>query len=117
MSPCIRAFLLENLLSDNASKAPLTKVIRGHISADGEIDTDDRKAYGGFVDMGYEKHCRVHHNADELARRKQHINGIRFFRSYVKEHLSKFHSISKDLCYLYLKEKECRFNHSHEHLG
>ncbi|HGG7662736.1 TPA: IS1595-like element ISNme2 family transposase, partial [Neisseria meningitidis] len=60
----------------DASKASLIKVIRGHISADSEINTDGWKAYDGLVDMGYEKHYRVHHGSNEFARGKQHINGI-----------------------------------------
>ena len=63
----------------DASKASLIRVIRGHISADSEINTDGWKAYDGLVHMGYEKHYRVHHGSNEFARGKQHINGIESF--------------------------------------
>ncbi len=95
----------------DASKASLIKVIRGHISADSEINTDGWKAYDGLVDMGYEKHYRVHHGSNEFARGKQHINGIESFWSYTKGRLAKFHGISKEMFYLHLKETEFRFNH------
>ncbi|HEZ3814509.1 TPA: IS1595-like element ISNme3 family transposase [Neisseria meningitidis] len=101
----------------DASKASLIKVIRGHISADSEINTDGWKAYDGLVDMGYEKHYRVHHGSNEFARGKQHINGIESFWSYTKGRLAKFHGISKEMFYLHLKETEFRFNHRHEDLG
>ena len=101
----------------DASKASLIRVIRGHISADSEINTDGWKAYDGLVHMGYEKHYRVHHGSNEFARGKQHINGIESFWSYAKGHLAKFHGISKEMFYLHLKETEFRFNHQHEDLG
>ncbi len=63
----------------DASKASLIRVIRGHISADSEINTDGWKAYDGLVHMGYEKHYRVHHGSNGFARGKQHINGIESF--------------------------------------
>lgn len=100
----------------DASKSSLIKIIRGHISVDSEVNTDGWKAYDGLVDMGYKKHYRVHHGADEFARGKQHINGIESFWSYAKGRLSKFHGISKELFYLHLKETEFRFNHRHESL-
>ena len=101
----------------DASKASLIRVIRGHISADSEINTDGWKAYDGLVHMGYEKHYRVHHGSNEFARGKQHINGIESFWSYAKGRLAKFHGISKEMFYLHLKETEFRFNHQHEDLG
>ena len=75
------------------------------------IHTDGWPAYDGLVDLGYEKHYRVHHGANEFARGKNHINGIESFWSYAKHRLKKFHGWRKEAFYLHLKECEFRFNH------
>ncbi|STZ51194.1 putative insertion element transposase [Neisseria dentiae] len=66
--------------------------------------------------MGYEKHLRVHHGADEFARGAQHINGIESFWGYAKNRLVKFNGVSKQTFYLHLKKTEFRFNHRHDDL-
>lgn len=100
----------------NGSKASLLKVIRGHLSPEAVINTDGWRAYDGLVDVGYEKHFRVHHGDDEFARGNQHINGIESFWSYAKGRLAKFKGVAKHTFYLHLKETEFRFNHRHENL-
>ena len=94
----------------NCSKAALQKVIRGKVDLE-VIHSDGWPAYDGLVDLGYEKHFRVHHGANEFARGKNHINGIESFWSYAKHRLKKFHGWQKDAFYLHLKECEFRFNH------
>ena len=100
----------------NASKATLQKVIKGHISAESVINTDGWRGYHGLVDMGYEKHFRVHHGGNEFARGSQHINGIESFWGYAKNRLVKFNGVPKHTFYLHLKETEFRFNHRKEDL-
>lgn len=69
-----------------------------------------------MVDIGYDKHFRVHHSKNEFARGPSHINGIESFWSYAKMRLYKFRGISKRTFYLHLKDCEFRFNHRGEDL-
>ncbi|WP_257309989.1 IS1595 family transposase [Geothrix fuzhouensis] len=100
----------------NCSKAALLGVIRGHVKRKTTIHSDGWKAYDGLVDMGYQKHHRVNHGANEFARGKSHINGIESFWSYAKRRLARFNGISKATFHLHLKECEFRFNCRHEDL-
>ena len=100
----------------NAAKATLLKVIRGHLDVQSIINTDGWRAYDGLVDVGYEKHFRVHHGNNEFARGNQHINGIESFWSYAKGRLAKFKGVAKHTFYLHLKETEFRFNHRHKNV-
>ena len=86
-----------------AAKATLLKVIRGHLDVQSIINTDGWRAYDGLVDVGYEKHFRVHHGNNEFARGNQHINGIESFWSYAKGRLAKFKGVAKHTFYLHLK--------------
>jgi transposase len=95
----------------NCSRTALQRVIRGKVALESVIHTDGWPAYDGLVDLGYEKHYRVHHGANEFARGKNHINGIESFWSYAKHRLKKFHGWRKEAFYLHLKECEFRFNH------
>lgn len=95
----------------NCSRAALQRVIRGKVALESVIHTDGWPAYDGLVDLGYEKHYRVHHGVNEFARGKNHINGIESFWSYAKHRLKKFHGWRKEAFYLHLKECEFRFNH------
>ena len=99
-----------------AAKATLLKVIRGHLDVQSIINTDGWRAYDGLVDVGYEKHFRVHHGNNEFARGNQHINGIESFWSYAKGRLAKFKGVAKHTFYLHLKETEFRFNHRHQNV-
>jgi len=66
--------------------------------------------------LGFERHFRVSHGANEFARGKQHINGIESFWSYAKHRLIQFNGVAKHTFYLHLKETEFRFNHRHDDL-
>lgn len=94
----------------DAKAASLKPIIRGRVTLDSQIHTDGWKAYDGLVDMGYEKHYRVHHGNNEFARGKKHINGIESFWSFAKRRLRKFNGLPKHVFYLHLKESEFRFN-------
>jgi transposase-like protein len=80
------------------------------------IYSDGWRGYDGLVDIGYDKHYRVHHSHNEFARGHSHINGIESFWNYVKTRLYKFRGIARQTFYLLLKECEFRFNHRGEDL-
>lgn len=75
----------------DAKKKTLLAVARGRVDLGSIIHTDGWRAYDGLVDVGYEKHYRVHHGANEFAANGgRHINGIESFRAYAKLILSHF---------------------------
>ena len=94
----------------NCRKATLQAVIRGHVSPESVIHSDGWRGYDGLVNVGYEKHFRVNHGANEFARGHRHINGIESFWSYAKRRLARFNGIPASTFYLHLKECEYRFN-------
>jgi len=100
----------------DCAKATLQGIIRGKVDPDSIIHSDKWRGYNGLVDLGYQKHYRVHHGTNEFARGKKHINGIESFWSYAKNRLIKFHGISSQTFYLHLKECEFRFNYRNENL-
>ncbi len=94
----------------------LQALIRGRVDIDSVIHSDGWRGYDGLVDIGYDKHFRVHHGKNEFVRGKSHINGIESFWSYAKIRLVKFRGIDKKNFNLHLKECEFRFNHRGEDL-
>ncbi len=100
----------------DCSKAALQAVIRGRVDIESVIHTDGWHGYDGLVDLGYEKHFRVHHSDNEFARGACHINGIESFWGFAKHRLSKFKGLRRSAFYLHLKESEFRFNHRNKDL-
>ena len=100
----------------DCSRATLQAVIRGRVSLDTVIHSDSWRGYNGLVDIGYKKHFRVRHGANEFVRGKSHINGIESFWAFAKTRLAKFRGLNKDSFYLHLKECEFRFNNRSEDL-
>ena len=100
----------------NVQKKTLQGVIRGRVSIETVIHSDSWRGYNGLVDLGYPKHFRVNHSADEFATKDSNINGIENFWSYAKRRLQKFNGVKKETFNLHLKECEFRFNHRHENL-
>ncbi|NOU00881.1 MAG: IS1595 family transposase [Gallionella sp.] len=100
----------------DCTKATLQGVIRGYIAPDTVIHSDGWRGYDGLVDIGFDKHFRVNHSANEFARGEYHINGIESFWSYAKRRLQKFNGVAKHTFYLHLKETEFRFNHRRDNL-
>lgn len=95
----------------DAKKATLQAIVRGHVDVESVIHTDGWRGYDGLVDLGFEKHYRVNHAANEFSKGNgTHINGIESFWGYAKHRLVKFNGIPKDLFEIYLKETEFRFN-------
>lgn len=100
----------------DCSKKTLQAVIRGRVSLDAVVHSDKWRGYDGLVDVGYSKHLRVNHSADEFVNGDSHINGIESFWSFSKRRLAKFNGVSEHTFYLHLKESEYRFNHRKENL-
>ena len=100
----------------DVQKKTLQAIIRGRVSVETIIHSDLWRGYDGLVDLGYPKHFRVNHSADEFANRDSNINGIESFWSYAKRRLQKFNGVKKDTFNLHLKECEYRFNHRSKNL-
>ena len=95
----------------DCSKATLQGIIRGHVALESVIHSDGWRGYDGLVDLGYQKHFRVEHGANEFARNQSHINGIESFWGFAKTRLARFRGLQKHTFYFHLKECEFRFNH------
>jgi transposase-like protein len=101
----------------NVKAQTLQGIIRGRADIESVIHTDGWRGYDGLVDLGYEKHFRVNHGADEFSDGNgNHINGIESFWGFAKHRLSKFKGIPKDKFVIHLKETEFRFNHRGQNL-
>ena len=101
----------------DASKPTLQAILRGRVARHSIIHSDGWRGYAGLVDVGYRKHHRVLHGANEFARgRGVHINGIESFWGTAKTRLAKRRGIRPERFYLHLKECEFRFNHRHDNL-
>jgi transposase len=94
----------------DCKKRTLQAIIRGRVAPEAVIHSDGWRGYDGLVDVGYAKHFRVNHGANEFARGDRHINGIESFWSFAKHRLQKFHGVTAEKFYLHLKECEYRFN-------
>jgi len=101
----------------NAKKRTLQAILRGKVARRSIIHSDGWRGYDGLVDVGYRKHYRVLHGANEFARGGGiHINGIESFWGTAKTRLAKRRGIRPHLFYLHLKECEFRFNHRQDNL-
>jgi transposase len=100
----------------DCKRATPRAIIRGRVSLESVIHSDGRRGYDGLVDVGYAKHFRVHHGANEFARGTSRINGIESFRSFAERRLRKFNGISAHTFHLHLKECEWRFNRRSKNL-
>lgn len=103
------------LVSD-CKKATLQAIIRGRVAPQVAIHSDGWRGYDGLVDVGYDKHFRVNHSANEFASGTRHINGIESFRSFARRQLQKFNGVPAHNFHLHLKECEWRFNNRHANL-
>ena len=100
----------------DVARKTLQAIIRGRVSIETVIHSDGWRGYNGLVDIGYPKHFRVNHSANEFANEISNINGIESFWSYAKRRLQKFNGVKKETFHLHLKECEFRFNHRHDNL-
>ena len=99
----------------DCSRRELLPVIRGHVLSQSDVYTDGWRAYDGLVTAGFAHH-RVHHEADEFARGKAHLNGIESFWSFAKYRFLKLRGVRREFFPLHLKEREWRFNHRDQDL-
>lgn len=60
----------------NCSRKTLYAIIKGRVDKQSTILTDGFRSYAGIVDLGYKKHYRIDHSANEFAVGPNHINGI-----------------------------------------
>ena len=95
----------------DVQRKTLQAIIRGRVSIETVVHSDGWRGYNGLVDIGYPKHFRVNHSANEFANEISNINGIESFWSFAKRRLLKFNGVKKETFYLHLKECEFRFNH------
>lgn len=100
----------------DVQRKTLQAIIRGRVSVETVIHSDHWRGYNGLVDIGYPKHFRVNHSANEFANEISNINGIESFWSFAKRRLLKFNGVKKETFYLHLKECEFRFNHRNDNL-
>jgi len=100
----------------NVQRKTLQAIIHGRVGIETVIHSDGWRGYNGLVDLGYPKHFRVNHSADEFATKDSNINGIESFWSFAKRRLQKFNGLNKNTFNLHLKECEYRFNHREENL-
>jgi len=89
------------IVSD-VTKATLQGIIRGKVNPDSVMHSYGWRGYHGLVDVGYDKHFRVHHGKNEFVRGNSHINGIESFWSYAKIRLVKFQGMDKKTFNLHL---------------
>ena len=100
----------------DCARAALQATIRSKVDPRSVIHSDSWRGYGGLVDLGYKKHYRLQHGADEFVKGKNHINGIEPFWAFAKARLMKFNGLTNSTFYLHLKESEFRFNHRDQDL-
>jgi transposase len=88
----------------NVRRTTLRQAITGRIAFESIVHSDAWSGYDGLVDVGYAKHYRLNHAANEFVRGTQHINGIESFWSFAKRRLAKFNGLHHHTFYLHLKE-------------
>lgn len=102
----------------DCKKKTLQGLILGRVEKESIIYTDGWRGYDGLVDVGYDKHFRVNHSANEFANKDEpaiHINGIESFWSFTKRRLSKFNGVKVNFN-LHLKESEWRWKRKQKEL-
>ena len=93
----------------DCKKATLQAIIRRKIDPESVVYSDGWRGYDGLVDVGYDKHFRVHHSDHEFVKTGDiHINGIESFWSFTKRRLKKFNGVKVNF-QLHLKECEWRW--------
>jgi len=101
----------------DCKKRTLQRVILGKVSIESIIYSDGWRGYNGLVDVGYSRHFRVYHGANEFARDGHcHVNRIESFWSYTKRRLAKFNGVKENF-ELHLKESEWRWKRGDDELS
>jgi transposase len=100
--------IVDDVTADN-----LMNEIKEHSEKGSVFYTDKFKSYKSLKFYG--KHLTIDHGK-EFTRKRKHINGLEGFWSFAKERFMKYHGVSKQHFYLYLKEMEFRYNYRNEKL-
>ena len=103
----------------DCSKSTLRQAIRGKVSLEAVIHSDGRRGHDGLVDLGYARHLRVNHSADQFADADapgNPINGIESFWACAKVRLARCRGMHPHTFGFHLKECEFRFNHRGDNL-
>jgi len=98
---------------DDVSAQTLLEAIKKHAEKGSVFYTDKFKSYKSLKFYG--KHLMVDHGK-EFGKARRNINGLEGFWSFAKERFLKYHGVSKNHFYLYLKEMEFRYNYRKENL-
>lgn len=98
---------------DNVSAETLMAEIKERSEKGSVFYTDRFKSYKSLKFYG--KHLTINHSV-EFVKGRRHINGLEGFWSFAKERLLKYHGVSRNHFYLYLKEMEFRYNYRNENL-
>ena len=98
---------------DNVSAETLMAEIKYRSEKGSVFYTDRFKFYKSL--QFYGQHLTINHSV-EFAKGRRHINGLEGFWSFAKERLLKYHGVSQNHFYLYLKEMEFRYNYRNENL-
>ncbi|MCK4688919.1 MAG: IS1595 family transposase [Candidatus Marinimicrobia bacterium] len=96
---------------DNVSAQTLMNEIKEHAEKGSVFYTDTFRSYKSLKQFGH--HITVDHSK-EFGSKRRHINGlVPIYRdwSYAKERLLKYHGVSRNHFYSYLKELEFRYNY------
>ncbi len=100
----------------DCKKRTLRPIIQGKVSIESILYTDGWRGYNGLVDVGYGRHFRVNHGANEFSKGGGiHINGIESFWSFTKRRLAKFNGTKRNFD-LHLKECEWRWKRDEKEL-
>jgi transposase-like protein len=99
----------------DVSARTLKAIVKHRVRRGSTIFSDSWKSYDGLVFDGYE-HIRINHAESFVEQKRNHINGIESFWSYVKNKLTKFYGITPEHFYFFLKEYEFRFNHRDQNI-
>ncbi len=100
----------------DCKRKTLQPIIQGKVGVESVIYTDGWRGYSGLVDVGYDKHFRVNHGANEFSKGNGvHINGIESFWSFTKRRLAKFNGTKRNFD-LHLKECEWRWKRDEKEL-
>lgn len=76
----------------------------------------DGRGYDGAVDVGYPKHFRVSHGANEFADGGSGVDGIEGFWSFAGRRLRKLNGVPAETSHLHLKECVRRFDERRDNL-
>lgn len=94
----------------DCQKKTLQDIILGKVKFNTDMFTDGWAGYNGLVDVGYDRHYRVNHGANEFSKGNGvHVNGIESFWSFCKRRLAKFNGVKVNF-ELHLKECEFRWD-------